>query len=397
MIRHVPIAEVAEVNPSPPKWLRNQPGARVAFVPMSAVSEGGTIDVTETRDAGEVLKGYTYFERGDILVAKITPCLENGKAALVPDSAPQVGFGSTEFHVLRPGPEIDRRYLFYAIWNTHFRCRAVPAMTGSAGQKRLPAEALRRYRLALPPLEEQRRIAAILDKADAIRRKRQQAIQLTDDLLRSAFLDMFGDPIINPRSWAQARLDSVADIRSGITKGRRLNPAQVVLVPYMRVANVQDGHIALDEVKEIEVLRDEVDTFRLLPGDILLTEGGDPDKLGRGAVWHGQIDPCVHQNHIFRVRPNVTVVLPDFLGTLIGSTRGKGYFGRAAKQTTGIATINRTQLGGFPVLLPPVDLQQRYAKLVKQTGALEGRVQERYSEGDALFESLCRRAFRGEL
>ena len=251
--------------------------------------------------------------------------------------------------------------------------------------------------MPLPALADQRRIAAILDKADAVRRKRRQATQLTDDLLRSAFLDMFGDPVTNPKGWKQARLDAVAEIRSGITKGRRLDPTQVVSLPYMRVANVQDGHLRLDDVMEIELLRSEVDTFRLFPGDVLLTEGGDPDKLGRGAVWHGQIDPCVHQNHIFRVRPDTRAVLPDFLSTLLGSARGKAYFLRAAKQTTGIATINRTQLGRFPVLLPPLDLQERYAALVERMSALEALARTRSREFDVLFGSLSQRAFRGDL
>ena len=114
----------------------------VPFLPMAAVSEDGRASYNSQRPIKELLKGYTYFQRGDILLAKITPCLENGKAALLTDLPEEVGYGSTEFHVLRPGPEIDPKYLFYAVWNKTFRSTGASSFTGSAGQKRLPAESV---------------------------------------------------------------------------------------------------------------------------------------------------------------------------------------------------------------------------------------------------------------
>lgn len=160
MNRHwtVKLDDVAEINPRAPKHLADDD--HVAFVPMLAVSEDGSLGEHGTRPYLEVKKGYTYFERGDILVAKITPCFENGKAALVDNLAEQVGFGSTEFHVLRPGPDLDGRYLFYMLWNETFRAVATGGMTGSAGQKRVPSELLRRTNSAPTP----RRTAA--DRGD---------------------------------------------------------------------------------------------------------------------------------------------------------------------------------------------------------------------------------------
>lgn len=249
----------------------------------------------------------------------------------------------------------------------------------------------------LPPLPEQKRIAAILDKADSIRRKRQEAVRLTEDLQRSVFLNMFGDPVTNPKGWKHARLEDVADIVSGVTKGRKLEGKQTVVVPYLRVANVQDGYLDLGEIKEIEVLPSDVEKYRLLNGDILLTEGGDPDKLGRGTVWRANIDECIHQNHIFRVRIKSGNLLPDFLSTLIGSERGKRYFLRAAKQTTGIASINSTQLKNFPVLIPSFELQQQFAQCIVSTQSLNNRLSETEATTGTLFISLLHRAFKGEL
>jgi type I restriction enzyme S subunit len=251
--------------------------------------------------------------------------------------------------------------------------------------------------IPLPPLDEQRRIAAILDKADAIRRKRQESIRLTEEFLRATFLEMFGNPVTNPKGWEVARLEDISDIQSGITKGRKLNGQETISVPYMRVANVQDGHISLVEIKEIEATPDEIERYRLYSGDILLTEGGDPDKLGRGAVWQGEITPCIHQNHIFRVRPNLDIALPAFLSTLIGSARGKQYFLGAAKQTTGIASINKTQLSNFPALLPPIELQLEYTEIVCKKDMLQQKIAHISALQGTCFNSLTHRAFRGEL
>jgi len=249
----------------------------------------------------------------------------------------------------------------------------------------------------LPPRKEQERIAAILDKAETIRRRRQQALQLVDEFLRSVFLEMFGDPVTNPKGWEERELCQVSEVRSGVAKGRNFNGRQTVTVPYMRVANVQDGHIDLTHIKEIEVFPEEVEKYRLQRGDILLTEGGDPDKLGRGAVWEDQVSPCIHQNHIFSVRVNRSGLLPEFLSALIASKRGKAYFLKAGKQTTGIATINKTQLSQFPVLLPPEEIQGRYLRILAKTREASGKQLALADQAQHLFDSLAQRAFQGEL
>ena len=253
-------------------------------------------------------------------------------------------------------------------------------------------------RLAVPKVDEQKRIAAILDKADAIRAKRRATLAQADALLRATFLDIFCDPIVNPKGWNEERRDKIAEIRSGITKGRKVNGAPLRAVPYMRVANVQDGHIDLADTKTIEASETEIARYALRPGDILLTEGGDPDKLGRGAVWEGQIAECIHQNHIFAVRLHPgTKISPKFLSALLGSARGKRYFLRSAKQTTGIATINRTQLAAFPVLLPDKMAHDRWVRVNSATVQVGVRLAQLAEDADELYSSLAQRAFRGEL
>jgi len=286
---------------------------------------------------------------------------------------------------------------FYHLLGSPLLYHQFSAHAAGATVKNLNIGIVEKIEISLPPLDEQKRIAAMLDKADAIRRKRAKALRLTDQFLQSVLLNMFGDPVTNSKKWSESRLDEVADIASGVTKGRRFNGRKTVLVPYMRVASVQDGYLRTDIITEIEVLPEDVERYRLQPGDVLLTEGGDPDKLGRGAVWRGEIETCIHQNHIFRVRPQESLLDSDYLSALIGSRRGKAYFAKAAKQTTGIASINMTQLKAFPALVPPLSLQSQFADLVSKNRELTARLQDAASVADALFTSITQRAFQGTL
>lgn len=166
-----------------------------------------------------------------------------------------------------------------------------------------------------------------------------------------------------PSGWERLPLEKIADVRSGVAKGKKglKNP---VTVPYLRVANVQDGHINLDEVKEIAIEHNKLERYSLKAGDVLMNEGGDFDKLGRGDVWLGQIEPCLHQNHVFAVRPQTEKINSFFLAALAASNYGKTYFLSCAKRSTNLASINSTQIKEFPVLLPPLPEQKKIAKIL---------------------------------
>jgi len=161
-----------------------------------------------------------------------------------------------------------------------------------------------------------------------------------------------------PALWSKVPLHQVAHVQTGLSKSQnRRGPS--VPRPYLRVANVQDGYLDLAEIKEIEVPASQVDRFSLRNGDVLLTEGGDFDKLGRGSIWNGEIPGCVHQNHVFAVRVvDRSVLLPEFLACEIQSSRAKNYFLSCAKQTTNLASISSSQIKELPVLVPPL-VEQR--------------------------------------
>lgn len=292
-----------------------------------------------------------------------------------------------------PDPEkADIRFIWYQLNDENSWTRR------GAGQPFIRPADVKTRAVYFPELSEQRRIATILDKADAIRRKREQALDLADEFLRSVFLEMFGDPVNNPKKFPELPLEEVASITSGLTKGRQVKDAQSMrAVPYMRVANVQDGHLNLNEIKEIEATELEIQKFLLQDGDLLLTEGGDPDKLGRGCVWNGEVEECIHQNHIFRVRLISEEIDPYILQLQIGSQRGKRYFLKSAKQTTGIASINKRQLSAYPVLMPPRELQKEYLRIVSKFRPTLKKIERNLAESFDMFSSLSQRAFRGEL
>ncbi len=169
-----------------------------------------------------------------------------------------------------------------------------------------------------------------------------------------------------PSGWCWTTLDEVAHIEGGITKDQnRRRSSTVREVPYLRVANVQRGYLDLAELKTILAEEEEIQALRLQVGDILFTEGGDRDKLGRGWVWEGKIDECIHQNHIFRARPNLAAVEPKFV-SLHGNFFGQSWFTRTGKQTTNLASINKGILRRFPVPLPPRNEQRRILAKVEE-------------------------------
>jgi len=166
-----------------------------------------------------------------------------------------------------------------------------------------------------------------------------------------------------PKSWKLKPLSEVADVQTGIAKGGR-RITDTISLPYLRVANVQDGYLDLSYIKNIEVEKSKIERYMLKYGDVLLTEGGDFDKLGRGAVWKDKIKNCLHQNHVFAVRPNTDLIISEFLSILTGSQYGKTYFLKCSKQSTNLASINSSQLKEFPVLLPPINEQLAIVELI---------------------------------
>ena len=279
-------------------------------------------------------------------------------------------------------------YLYYCLLHYNFN----NIISGSA-QPQITRQGLAKVEIELHPIIEQGKIINSLRKSKAIINARQNQLQKLDDLVKARFVELFGDMFLNSKAWEERPLDLLAEVVSGITKGRKTKEPQLTEVPYMAVSNVKDGYIDWTTVKTIQATQQEIEQYRLLPDDVLMTEGGDPDKLGRGAILKEPLENCIHQNHIFRVRLNESLILPTFFAEYLKHQKAKRYFLGCAKQTTGIASINMRQLKALPVLLPPLELQVQFASFVKQVDKSKVAVQKSLDEAQLLFDSLMQQYF----
>ncbi|MBZ9734359.1 restriction endonuclease subunit S [Mesorhizobium sp. CA18] len=196
-----------------------------------------------------------------------------------------------------------------------------------------------------------------------------------------------------PEGWTRHSLEDVAEIRTGLAKGKQYGDP--IYMPYLRVANVQDGYLDLSEIKQIAVGAEAVDRYLLRYGDVVLTEGGDFDKLGRGTLWRGEIPTCLHQNHVFAVRTKTDVLSPEFFAAQSGSPYGRRYFLSCAKRSTNLASINSTQLKQFPVLLPPLPEQKKIAEILSTWDAAIATTEKLLANAEAQKRALMQQLLTG--
>lgn len=190
-----------------------------------------------------------------------------------------------------------------------------------------------------------------------------------------------------PAHWEVRKLKLIAEVRGGVAKGKDLTGQETVRVPYLRVANVQNGYLNLSEVEEIEIPERELPRYLLQPGDVLMNEGGDFDKLGRGCVWNGEVSPCIHQNHVFSVRPHG--VRPEWLSTVSGSAYAQFFFMGRAKQSTNLASISATNLAELPVVMPPAGEQDRMLDFLdRETAKIDALIEEQQRVIESLNEKI---------
>lgn len=329
---------------------------------------------------------------GDVLLVK--DGATTGRVALVEPDFPFPDAAVNEhLFLLRSNRNLlDPRYLAYYLRSSRGQAQIMSDFRGAA-QGGISKEVGDKVRIPLIPLDDQRKIVDVLERAESIVRLRREAQQKAAELVPAIFHEMFGDPSANPRRFQIKPLSEVSEVISGVAKGRALEPSESIEVPYMRVANVKDGYLDLPEVKTIAIKRSEMSKLRIEVGDLLMTEGGDPDKLGRAALWQGEIDDCVHQNHVFKVRSDRSQIVPEYLKALAGSPYGKAYFLSVAKKTTGIASINKTQLSAFPVVVPSMKDQERFSRFVGDAASIETQHECAASKASATFQALLAQSF----
>jgi type I restriction enzyme S subunit len=382
------LVDVAELNPPLADSLND--GEEVAFMPMSAVDAESVSAVDrETRLYSEVSKGYTPFLDGDVLVAKITPCFENGKIAHA-HLTRRYGFGSTEFHVVRPRPgRTDARYLVHFLRQDRIRRQGESRMTGSAGQRRVPESFLAGLSVPAPPLPEQRRIAEILDKADALRAKRRAALAQLDILTQSIFLDMFGDPILNTRGWPKKKLSELGTVERGVSKHRPRNAPELLGGPY---PFVQTGDVANCDgyIRKFTSTYSEAGLrqSRMWPaGTLCITIAANIAKTGVLTF-----EACFPDSVVgfCAADPATVEFVRGWLSFLQASLED-----RAPESAQ--KNINLEILRGLDVPTPERELQRAFTRRIAAVERLKTADRGSLAELDTLFASLQNRAFRGEL
>lgn len=447
----------------------------VGFCPMALLPEayGGTVGHEERRWR-DVKRGYTHFVDGDVVMAKITPCFQNGKAAVMRGLPGGAGAGTTELHVFRPvDGTVVPEYILVFLKSPRFVAGGVQTMTGTAGQQRVSREYFARAPLPLPPLAEQRRIATkvseLMARCDELEGRQQRCAEARARLNRSALHHLtaadddaslvahwqrlsenFGllydtpeavaelrqtilqlavrgklapqqpaeepasvliariaaergrliqsgrmgklralEPVspgdrtfAAPAGWAWVRIGDIATVVGGIQKSPKRTPKNNHF-PYLRVANVQRGALVLDQIHRFELGDGELEQWRLEVGDLLVVEGnGSEDEIGRCARWGGEIEDCVHQNHLIRVRP----VLPDmshFILRYLNSPDGIGAMKRLAVTTSGLYNLSVGKITSIPVPLPPRTEQTRIVAACDQLVALCDQLEAALTESRA--------------
>lgn len=295
--------------------------------------------------------------------------------------------------------KIDLKYLYYYL----LLCRPQLVKQGVGGaQPNISQTILKKLEIPYPvEISEQQRIVtqieelfSQLDSAVAtLNTIKQQLAVYRQAVISAAF------PNFPTTEWV--RLDEIADIVGGITKGRNLEGHKTIELPYLRVANVQNGYLDLSEMKTIVLKEDEKEKYLLHAGDVLYTEGGDRDKLGRGTVWRNEIENCVHQNHVFKARIHPNTAIPEYVAYWSMSSYARNYFFDKGKQSVNLASINKSVLSALKLPVPTLDKQKFVIDCIQERLSvcenIERTVAQSFQQAEALRQSILKKAFEGRL
>ena len=372
--------------------LSTSPRFSFKYIDISAVAEGKlTIPSSTVEYAEAPSRARRVLRDRDVIMSTVRPNLKAFAHCRLDDEA---YVASTGFAVLRAREDIVPYFLLCSILSDDVT-RQLERLAVGSNYPAVNSSDVRRLLVPDLPAAMQARIAAILtsidtaiEKTEALIAKYQQIkAGLMHDLFTRGVLpngqlrpprqqapELYQETTIGwiPREWRLIPLGDIASIVSGVTLGAMTRPTDTIDAPYLRVANVQDGYLDLSEIKTVRISSKTLAQLRLEPGDVLMNEGGDFDKLGRGAVWHGELADCVHQNHVFRVRCIAAVLEPDYLAYYSESAFGKKYFVMSSKQSTNLASINSTQLKAYPIAVPTLTEQAAITQHVQRAKNRQG-------------------------
>ena len=286
-----------------------------------------------------------------------------------------------------PSPAVDPGYL-----HRWFECNPASRLITNEAYPSIKTSTIQDIRVPLPPLPEQRRIAAILDKADALRAKRRLAIAKLDQLLQSVFLEMFGDPVVNPKGWPVRR---IGDLLESVKYGSADKATLSGEVPILRMNNLTySGEMNLSDLKYIT--REQAsDKYLVEPGDLLFNRTNSKELVGKTAVYDGPV-PMAYAGSLVRGRVKRGVV-PEYISAFLNSTYGKAILRGMCKNIVGMANINAKEFASIAIPAPSDAQQSKFQKVVVNIRKRKLRMKAIEAQQDRLFDSVQQRAFSGRL
>ncbi|MEB1976387.1 restriction endonuclease subunit S [Xanthomonas campestris pv. campestris] len=354
----------------------------VSFVPMDAVGELGGLRLDQTRELADVYNGYTYFADGDVCIAKITPCFENGKGAIAEGLVNGVAFGTTELHVLRPSATLDTRFLFYLTIAHDFRSHGEAEMLGASGQKRVPEEFLKDWTPSLPRMDVQQRIARFLDektaRIDALIEKKQALLNRLEEkrqalITRAVTKGLNPDVPMKPSGvdwlgeipvhWHQCRLRfTVARIEQGWSPQCDSRPAGVGEWGVLKVGCVNGEKYNESENKVLPFDIDPLPHYEVKVGDVLVSRANTRELLGSAAIvdeTQGKIMLC---DKLYRVEVSEALDR-NYLTAFLRLPLARFQYEREATGTSGsMQNIGQDTLKNLRHPMPPFSEQQEIAE-----------------------------------
>ncbi|ENM5745794.1 restriction endonuclease subunit S [Vibrio mimicus] len=390
-------SDISWLGKVPKHWTKNKfkfllnekPKTQNLELPCGSISFGHVVFKDSERLSEETKAAYQEVLSGEFLInpLNLNYDLKSLRTALADIDV----IVSSGYIVLKSLGVVDKAYLRWLLYL--FDVRHMKTL-GAGIRQTISFKDIADCAVYIPNDSEQKAIATFLDREtqriDSLIEEKQTFIKLLKEK-RQALISHVVTKGLNPnvemqdsgiewigqvpKHWIVRRLKHTSTLQSGIAKGKDNAGKETLSIPMLRVANVQDGYVKLDDVHEINVLPHEVERYALKDGDVLMNEGGDNDKLGRGTVWKEQIKPCIHQNHVFVIR--VTDIEPEWLGWLTQSAYAKFYFFRVSKQSTNLASISSTNVKEVHLLIPPTDERKLIMEyLEKQTSKLKLLVQD---------------------
>ncbi len=382
--------------------------ALAGFMPMSFLGKD-FLDIPkfEPRQWGEIKKSYTHFADGDVLLAKITPCFENGKAG-IPSGLPNgVGAGSSEYFVCRTRSQVILpKYLLAYFKTPDFLQLGESQMTGSVGHKRVPKNYLLDKQIPLAPLNEQKRIADKLDrllaKVDACRERCDRIPLILKRFRQSVLTDATSGELTEDWREAQSgeclRVVTLRDVATSFSYGSSAKSSPVGDIPVLRMGNIQQGKLDWNDLVFTSNV-EEIEKYWLASGDVLFNRTNSPELVGKTAIYKGERS-AIYAGYLIRVRCG-TSLLPDYLNYCLNSPAGRDYCWQVKSDGVSQSNINAKKLAAFQFDLPTVEEQQEIVRRVELLFAYADRLETRYQTArkkcDQLTPALLEKAFQGEL